>query len=299
MRVLVSGSSGLIGTALVPRLRSNGHEVVRLVRRPSDDADAVRWDPARGELDEAALGGVDAVIHLAGEGIAARRWTDEQKRKILDSRVAGTDLLARAIAAQPAPPALLSGSAIGFYGDRGDDELTEESGPGTGFLADVVKAWEGATKPAQDAGGRVVHLRSGVVLAADGGALKRMLRPFKLGLGGRIGAGTQYFSWITLGDEVRAIERALIDAELVGPLNLTAPNPVTNADFTKTLGAVLHRPTVLPTPTFGLKAMLGGELVEEMLLGGQRVLPARLTANGFDFAHPQLEGALRALLGKS
>jgi uncharacterized protein (TIGR01777 family) len=299
VRVLVSGSSGLIGTALVPRLRSHGHEVIRLIRRPTDDADTARWDPARGELDDGALEGIDAVIHLAGEGIGERRWTDEQKRRILDSRVAGTDLLARAIAAQSNAPILFSGSAIGLYGDRGDEELTEESGPGTGFLADVVKAWEGATEPAEDAGARVVHLRTGVVLAANGGALKRMLTPFKLGLGGRIGSGKQWFSWITLGDEVRAIERALDDADLSGPLNLCSPNPVTNAEFTKTLGAVLRRPTFLPTPTFGLKAMLGGELVEEMLLGGQRVLPARLTANQFDFAQPELEGALRALLGKT
>jgi uncharacterized protein len=299
MRVLVSGSSGLIGTALVPRLCSHGHEVVRLVRRPADDADTARWDPETGELDSGVLDGVDAVIHLAGEGIAERRWTDEQKRRILDSRVAGTDLLARAIAAQSNSPILFSGSAIGFYGDRGDEELTEESGPGTGFLAEVVKAWEGATKPAEDAGARVVHLRTGVVLAANGGALKRMLTPFKLGLGGRIGSGKQWFSWITLGDEVRAIERALDDADLSGPLNLCSPNPVTNAEFTKTLGAVMRRPTFLPTPTFGLKAMLGGELVEEILLGGQRVLPARLTANQFDFAQPELEGALRALLGKT
>jgi uncharacterized protein len=296
MRVAVTGSTGFIGSALVPALEQAGHEVAR-VRR--GDGPAPTWDPDAGTIDTAALTGIEAIVHLAGEGIGEHRWTPEQKQRILKSRSAGTDLIARTAAAlDPPPSVLVSASAIGIYGDRGDEDLREDSPLGDDFLAGVVQAWEAATAPAAAAGVRVVSLRTGIVLARKGGALGRMLLPFRLGLGGRIASGKQWMSWVTLDDVVGGYLHALTTESLDGPTNLTAPNPVRNEEFTKTLGEVLHRPTVLPTPLFPLKAIYGPELVQQLLVGGQRVLSEKLAASGFRFAHPELEGALRAVLHK-
>jgi uncharacterized protein (TIGR01777 family) len=298
MNVLVTGSSGLIGTALLPRLRADGHRVTRLVRGEPQGADDVRWDPAAGTVDAPALEGVDAVVHLAGAGIGDKKWTAERKQLIFESRTKGTDLLARTLAGLTRRPrVLISGSAVGFYGNRGAEELTEASPPGDDFPARVCVAWEAATAPAADAGIRVVVIRTGIVLAAHGGALSRMLMPFKLGLGGRIGSGEQYMSWITLDDEVGAIRHLLTADSVSGPVNLTAPHPSTNADFTNALGAALHRPTRLPTPLFPLKVVYGSELVQHLLVDGQRVLPTALTASGYEFAHSDIERALRAVVG--
>jgi hypothetical protein len=297
MRVAITGSTGLIGSALQPHLRSLGHDVVRVVRgTPTSPTDIV-WSPGDGRLDAHALDGVDAVVHLAGAGIGDKRWTDDYKRKILDSRVKGTTLIAEAVAAaDDGPKVLLSGSAIGIYGARGDEDLDETSAPGTGFLADVCVRWEKATSLAQTAGARVVHLRTGIVLSARGGALKKQLPLFKFGLGGKMGSGHQWQSWISIDDEVAAIAH-LLTAETSGPVNLTAPNPVTNAEFTEVLGEVLHRPTVLPIPKFGPKLLLGGELADNLLFTGQKVHPRVLAAGpGFTFRHPDLPTALRALL---
>lgn len=250
---------------------------------------------ARGAADPAVLEGQDAVVNLAGAGIGDHRWTDAYKAEVLGSRVNGTAGLAGVIANLDHPPRVfVSGSAVGYYGDRGDEELTESSTPGTGFLADVVRQWEDATVPAAGAGVRVVNLRTGVVLSGRGGALKKQLLPFKLGVGGRIGSGRQYLSWISLDDEIGALRLALTDESVRGPVNATAPNPVTNAEFTKTLGKVLRRPTLIPVPTPALHLMLGRQLVGEMLLAGQRVLPAALEAHGYGFQHTSLESSLRA-----
>jgi uncharacterized protein (TIGR01777 family) len=295
--VLVTGAHGLIGTALIPRLRADGHRVVRLVRGDPEGSDDVRWDPAAGTIDAAGLEGVDAVVHLAGAGIGDKKWTPARKALILDSRTQGTDLLARTLAGLARPPkVLLSGSAVGYYGNRGAEELTEASTPGDDFPARVCQAWEGATAPAEEAGIRVVHLRTGVVLAAHGGALQRMLLPFRLALGGRIGSGDQYMSWIALDDHVGAMLHLLADESVRGAANLTAPTPATNSEFTRALGGAVHRPTVLPTPLLPLKAVYGAELVEHLLLNGQRVLPRALQDSGYEFAHAQLDDALRAVL---
>lgn len=297
MRVAITGSSGLIGTALSRSLEADGHEVVRVVRREGG-ARTVRWDPDAGEIDAAGLEGLDAVVHLAGAGIGDHRWTDDHKRTVLESRQKGTSLLATSLAGLSSPPGVLvSGSAVGFYGDRGDEQLTEASGPGRGFLTEVVTAWEAAAAPAAAAGIRVAKIRSGVVLAAEGGALARMAKIARLGLLGKLGTGRQWMSWITLDDEVRAI-RFLFDHDVSGPVNLTAPAPVTNAVFTKALGRVLHRPTVLPVPGFGPKLVLGRELAEALLLEGQRVLPEVLLDAGFEFHHDEVETALHAVLDR-
>jgi len=298
VKVLVTGSHGLIGGELVAALRAGGHTVTPLVRgRP--EAGQAAWDPDTGTIDAAALEGHDAAVHLAGVGIGDSRWTPEHKQAVLDSRVKGTGLLARTLASLSSPPAVLaSGSAVGFYGDRGDEELTEASGPGAGFLADVVRRWEEAAAPAAEGGIRVAHLRSGVVLSAKGGALKKQLPAFKAGVGGRLGSGRQYLSWISLTDHVAATRHVLGTDSLKGPVNVTGPSPVANAEFTKTLGRVLGRPTVLPVPTVALNLLFGKEMVDEMLLGGQRVLPAALEASGFRFSHPEIEPALRAALGR-
>lgn len=298
MRIAVTGSSGLIGSALCASLAGDGHDVVRVVRSGAG-ADTVRWDIDAGTIEAAGLESLDAVVHLAGEGIAAGRWTDEHKRRVLESRSKGTALLSRTLAGLDAPPpVLLSGSAIGYYGDRGDEELTETSPPGTGFLPEVCTAWEAATEPAEAAGIRVVHLRTGVVLSPDGGALGKQLLPFKLGLGGKAGRGDQWLPWITLDDHVRAM-RFLIESDVRGPADLTAPNPVTNVEFARTLGAVLGRPTILPIPGFVKKLPLGiGPLADNLLFASQRVLPAVLQAAGFTWNHEHLEDALRALLAK-
>lgn len=298
MRIVVSGSSGLIGKALVASLHAHGHQVVRLVRRPASGANEVTWDPAAGVLPSGALDGVDAVINLSGAGIGDKRWTDAYKHELLDSRLRTTELLATSIAAADRRPSVfLSGSAIGWYGPRGDEELDEESTPGESFLADVCRQWEGATRAAEDAGVRTVHLRTGIVLTPKGGALKKQLPLFKFGLGGRFGTGRQWQSWISLDDEVAAIEH-LLAAQVSGAVNLTAPQPVTNREFTEVLGKVLKRPTVLPIPSFGPKLLLGRELADALLFTGQRVLPARLGASGYAFQHASLEVALRALLAR-
>ena len=297
MRVLVSGSRGLIGSALVSSLRAGGHDVRRLVRGEAT-GDDVAWDPGGGTIDRAALEGTEGVVHLAGEGIGAKRWTRAQKREIRDSRVEGTRLLAEALAGlEPRPEVLVSGSAVGVYGDRGDEVLTEDSTLGDSFLAGVCKEWEAATAPVAEAGIRVVNIRSGIVLSPAGGALKKQLPLFKLGLGGNLGSGWQYMSWISIDDEVGAIGHALATPSLRGPVNLTAPEPVRNAQFTSTLGRVLARPSVLPVPRLALAVVLGRELAAEML-GSQRVLPIRLEASGYAFHHPELEPALRHVLGR-
>ena len=296
MRVIISGASGLIGSALSSELRSDGHEVVALVRRPAA-AGEIQWDPAKGLLAADALEGADAVVHLAGAGIGDHRWTPEYKAEILDSRVRSTTLLAETIAAcVNRPPVLLSGSAIGIYGASDGRELDETSPLGDGFLADVCKQWEAAATPAATAGTRVAHLRTGIVLTPKGGALKKMLPLFKLFVGGRFGNGKQWQSWISLPDEVGAIKH-LLTADVSGPVNLTAPSPVTNAEFAKRLGKALGRPSALPVPSFGPKLLLGGELADALLFTGQRVLPTVLQASGYQFQHPSLEEAFAALLG--
>ena len=298
MKVVVTGASGLIGSALVDVLQARGDEVTRLVRRSPMTGEA-RWDPDAGQVETAALEGQDAVVHLAGVGIGDHRWTEDHKRAVLDSRVKGTTLLAETLAGLTDKPKVwASASAVGFYGLRGDEVLTEDAEPGRGFLTEVCEQWEAATAPAEDAGVRVVHFRTGIVLSPAGGALKQMLLPFKLGLGGRIGNGRQWWSWIAIEDEVAAIVHLIDGSKERGAFNLTAPNPVTNEEFTRTLNRVLRRPTLLPTPTFALRALFGGEAVDEMFLGGQRVVPARLQADGYVFRHPALEGALRQLLHK-
>jgi uncharacterized protein len=297
MRVLVSGSSGLIGSALRRRLEERGHVVVRLVRSADEVGhDAFWWDPSSGTLDETALAEVYAVVHLAGETIAGR-WTRDKKRRIRDSRITGTRLLSEAIAgAAQAPAVFICGSAVGIYGDRGDDELTEEDSAGGGFLAGVVAEWEAATEPAARAGVRVVNIRSGEVLSREGGSLAALLTPFRLGLGGPVGGGRQYSSWISIDDEVRAIEHALTTDGLEGPVNLVSPDPVTNREFAKTLGRVLRRPAVLPTPLAPLRLIYGSEFVREVLLFSTRALPAKLLATGYRFKHAELEDALTNLL---
>jgi uncharacterized protein (TIGR01777 family) len=294
--VLVSGSHGLIGSALCSALEAGGHEVVRLVRGPAGRGE-VSWDPASGALDAASLERFDAAVNLAGAGIGDKRWTPDRKREIVDSRVKSTDLLSRRLASlDPKPSVMVSGSAVGVYGDRGDEKLTEESSAGGGFLASLVEQWEGATAPAADAGIRVVHIRSGIVQSPKGGAMVRQLPLFKFGLGGRLGSGRQYWSWITLEDEVGAIIHALTADDLSGPVNLTAPNPVTNAEYTRVLARVLGRPALFSVPRFALAIVMGGEVADEMLLAGQRVFPQRLEQSGYRFHHPDLEPALRNIL---
>jgi uncharacterized protein (TIGR01777 family) len=297
MKIVVSGASGLIGTQLVAKLSSSGHEVVRLVRR-SPKAGEIQWNPKSGTLDAAALEGVDAVIHLSGAGIGDKRWTDGYRKEILDSRTATTALLATTMASLSRKPSVfLSGSAIGIYGARNDEQLTEVSTHGTGFLAEVCEQWEAAAKPAVDAGIRTVYLRTGIVLSPKGGALKKLLPLFKLGVGGKFGSGKQWQSWISIDDEIGAIEH-LLTANVSGAVNLTAPNPVTNAEFTKVLASVLKRPAIVPVPTFAPKILLGGELADALLFTGQRVIPAALNASGYMFKHTTLESAFRSLLSK-
>ena len=301
MRVAVTGANGLIGRALVERLQAGGHQMVRLSRdavAQGQDASVVGWDPAAGRIDGEALEGLDAVVHLAGEPIAARRWSAEQKQRIADSRVRGTALLSGALARLDAPPGVLvSASAIGFYGDRGDERLDESSSGGDGFLAEVCRHWEASADAARGADVRVVHPRTGVVLSDSGGALAEMLPFFRLGLGGRIGDGRQWMSWITLHDEVEAL-MWLLDADVEGPVNLTAPSPVTNSELTKALGRTLRRPTLLPTPKPALWARLGRELTEALLYSSTRVEPAVLQRSGFQFTHPNLEAGLTDLLAR-
>jgi uncharacterized protein (TIGR01777 family) len=306
MTVLITGSSGLIGTALVRELTAHGHDVVRLVRSGSSPsggtgAPTVDWDPARGSIDLAALeaaGPYEGVVHLAGAGVGDKRWNDARKAVILDSRTSSTELLVTSLLQlSPRPPVLVSASAIGYYGNRADEELTEESSKGPGFLADVAAAWERATGPAEDAGIRVVHLRTGLVLAPKGGVLGKQLPLFRIGAGGRLGPGTQYMSWITLADEVAVILRALTDGRYEGALNAVAPTPVTNAEFTASLAGALHRPSFAHVPAAALRLALGTEMADETALVSQRVLPTVLAANGFEFGSATLDEAWDVVLG--
>ena len=299
MRIVISGSSGLIGTALVDHLRAQGHTIVRLVRRSARGVDEAVWDPAAGSLDPQVIDGADAVINLSGAGIGDKRWTDAYKRELLSSRLDTTSLLARTIATvDRKPSAFLSGSAIGWYGPCGDEVLDESAPtPGTTFLADICVQWEAAAQPAANAGVRTALLRTGIVLSPAGGALKKQLPLFKFGLGGKFAKGSQWQSWISLPDEVGAIEH-LLTADVSGAVNLTAPAPVTNAEFTTVLAKVLKRPAIVPVPSFGPKLLLGGELADALLFTGQRVVPTKLQASGYSFQHPTLEVALRALLGR-
>jgi hypothetical protein len=291
MRVAITGASGLIGSALAASLRGDDHTVLRLVRHPASSADEISWDPVAGRIDSDKLDGVDAVVHLAGAGVGDHRWTEQYKAEILNSRVAGTTLLSRALADRSTPPAVLvSSSAIGYYGDTGDAAVDERSGPGNDFLASVCVAWEAAADPARDAGIRVVHPRTGLVIARSGGAWQRMLPIFRAGLGGRLGSGRQWWSWITLTDQVAAL-RHLIDSELSGPVNLTAPQPASNAEVTTAMGQVLGRPTALPVPAFVLRTVLGEFSTE--VLGSHRVLPRRLSDDGFAFTATTVAQGLR------
>jgi uncharacterized protein (TIGR01777 family) len=296
MKILITGSTGLVGSALIPSLKSSGHQVVRLVRSKPKDASEVSWNPEQGTINAAGLEGLDAVLHLAGENLAVGRWTEEKKRRIRESRVKGTKLLSETLAQLTEKPSILvSASAVGFYGDHGDEVLTEQSASGSDFLAEVCREWELATQAAAQAGIRVVNLRFGVIFSGVGGALKKMLLPFRMGVGGKLGSGNQYMSWIAIDDAVGAIEHALTNDTLRGPVNVVAPQAVTNYEFTKTLGRVLSRPTLFPVPAF-VARLAFGEMADAALLSSQRVEPARLKESGYVFKHSELEGALRHVL---
>ena len=296
MRILVTGATGLVGLGLVARL-APAHQVLRLTRAPRASSD-IAWDPATGALDRRALEGLDAVVHLAGESIAGRRWNAAHKRRVRDSRVAGTRLLCEALASLARPPhALVASSAVGYYGDRGDEALSEESPPGEGFLGRVAREWEEASEPAARRGIRVVRLRTGIVLARRGGALPAMLPLFRLGLGGPLGSGRQWMSWIALDDLTGAIAHCLAHDGLSGAVNATAPGAVIQREFARTLGRVLRRPALVPAPAVALRLVLGGEMADELLLASQRVEPRRLLATGYAFRFPALEPALRHVLG--
>lgn len=291
MRIIIAGSSGFIGTALIDRLRSDGHEVVRLVRRTRQSSDEVSWNPATGDLDPAALADADVAVNFAGVGVGDKRWTDAYKQEILSSRVDSTVTLSRAIAAaDPGPRVLLNASAIGFYGDRGDEVLDENSAPGDGFFADVCRAWEAATQAAEEAGVRVCNLRTGLVVGPGGGMMKRLVPLFKAGIGGPLGNGRQYQSWVSLADEIGAIV-FLMNAELSGPVNLTGPTPVPNAVFADVLGHALRRPSLLPAPKFGLKLVLG-EFADNTV-ESTRAVPRVLLDAGYEFIHPDVDRAVR------
>ena len=300
MRVVVSGSTGLVGSEVVASLSASGHEVVRLVRRaPAPGEMAVRWDPEAGRIDSGGLEGCDAVVHLAGENVGSGRWTAARKAAIRDSRVKGTRLLCEVLAGLVRPPkTLVCASANGYYGDRGEEVLTEESPPGAGFLTGVCREWEEASGAAARKGIRVVALRIGMVLSPKGGALSRMLPLFRAGLGGVIGSGRQYVSWVALDELPLILLHALQCGDLSGPVNAVAPRPVTNREFTETLGKALSRPTPLPVPAFALRLAVGGELADALLLSSARVVPKRLIDTGYTFLSPELEPTLRRLLGK-
>ncbi len=297
MKVLVTGATGLVGSALCPFLTTGGHEVHRLTRSAPKDANDIQWNPATRDLPKAQLEGLDAVIHLAGESIAGSRWNAKVKDRLRSSRIEGTKFLCETLAQLQRPPkALICASAIGFYGDRGADLLNESAKPGNGFLADLCRDWEAASDPVRAKGMRVVNLRIGFVLSAKGGGLAAMLLPFKLGAGGVMGSGRQYWSWVALDDVVGAIHHCLMKERLSGPVNVTAPSPVTNYEFTKTLGKVLNRPTIVPMPALAARFALG-EMANELLLASARVMPNRLSESGYSFRYPTLESALRHSLG--
>lgn len=299
MHVAVTGSSGLLGEPLVTSLRDAGHTVTRMVRSQPEGPGEIRWDIPGGWIDVDGLRGVDAVVHLAGESIAERRWSEGQKRRILESRTHGTGLLAATLAEMDdGPTVLISVSGMHFYGDQGDAVLTEDSGPGRGFLPEVCRAWEAAAEPARVAGLRVVHPRLGMVLSPDGGALGRMLPLWRAGLGGKLGSGRQYWSWVSLDDVIGILEHALASTDLEGPVNAVAPNPVTNAEFSKVLARVLKRPAVLPVPKLAPAVLLGRELAETLLFDSIRLLPERLEKDGYTFQHTNLEQCLRDLLDR-
>ncbi len=296
MKLLIGGSHGLVGTALIRSLETDGHEIFRLVRHAPKSQTEVEWSPDRYSIALARIEGFDAVINLAGESIADGRWTDDKKRRIRESRVKGTKLLGDALANLTVPPkTFISASAIGYYGNRGDEILSETSSPGADFLAHVCTEWEEATALAKEKGIRVVNTRFGIILDAKGGALAKMLAPFRMGVGGKIGSGKQWMSWIALADVVGGIKFALAQDSIRGPVNFVAPNPVTNAEFTKALGHALSRPTLFPIPAFGVK-LLFGEMGEALLLGGQRVEPKQLMSEGYQFEYSQLETALGKIL---
>jgi uncharacterized protein len=297
MKILVSGSHGLIGKALIKSLTNDGHEIVRLVRHErSFGTLEIEWHPNQGRIDAQHLEGFDAVVHLAGESIAAGRWTDDRKREILESRTKGTSLLSESLARLSRPPSVfLSASAIGYYGDRDDELLTETSVPGKDFLADVCVAWEAAAKPAVEKGIRTVFARFGIILDTDGGALSKMLTPFRMGIGGRVGDGKQWMSWIALEDVIAALKFLIADNSIHGPVNIVAPNPVTNATFTRSLGRILSRPTFFPIPAFGARLAFG-EMADALLLSSQKVEPSVLEDKGFLFKWPTLEPALKHIL---
>jgi len=295
MKILISGSHGLVGKALIKSLTTDGHDIVRLVRGSPRGAE-IEWHPNQDRIDAAQLEGFDVVVHLAGENIASGRWTGEKKRAIRESRVKGTSLLSESLAHLSRPPSLfLSASAIGYYGDRGDELLTEKSAPGEGFLPSVCSEWENATKPAIEKGIRTVHTRFGVILDRDEGALAKMLPPFKMGIGGRIGDGKQWMSWIALDDVVNGLKFLIADTSISGPVNFVAPNPVTNAEFTKALGRLLSRPTLFPVPAFGARLAFG-EMADALLLSSQKVEPSVLRDRGFPFTWTILAPALKHLL---
>jgi uncharacterized protein (TIGR01777 family) len=296
MKILITGASGLIGNALQKTFREKGYEMLLATRQEAKDARHVQWDVRRGFTEHEKLEGLDAVIHLAGESISGLRWTDEKKNAIRDSRVNGTRTVVEAISRlKDRPKVLIAASAIGFYGDRGDDEMTESSTAGDTFLADVSREWESEARRAEDAGVRTVLLRTGIVLSKDGGALATMLLPFKMGVGGVVGSGKQWMSWISLDDQIRVINYALDNENIRGALNSVAPHPVTNQEFTKTLGEVLYRPTILPLPEFAV-SMVFGEMGDALLLASTKVLPKRLEDAGFSFEYPDLKGALEHAL---
>ena len=297
-KIAISGATGLVGSNLASFLTSGGHQVFRLVRKKTNLPDEIYWDPESNQIEREKFEGLDAVVHLAGENIAARRWSAAQKKRLLESRVKGTKLISQALASLSNPPKVfISASAVGFYGSRQEQELAENSGPGTGFLAEICQAWEAATESAKARGIRVVNPRIGVVLSPAGGALQKMLLPFKLGLGGTLGSGKQWISWIGLHDLIYLLHQCLMREDISGPINAVAPEPVTNAQFTKALGSVLLRPTIFPVPAWLLKLLLG-EMADALLLASTKALPEAATTSGFKFSTPDISSCLRLMLGK-